>query len=382
MSATATLLAGIPIENPAFFHRVRFAVGDPAAWLAFDVNGQKRTEFIVRDIEKDRAIKQVKADRVSCPADYEPTGGLSGDRATATAQAVAECARRAGVTNVITDRTLPYIFAWHIQQAGIAVEYSPELGVLDRRVKDEQELAWLAEAQQATEAAMLMACQTVARATASSDGTLMHDGAVLTSERLRKMISTYLLDLGYATPNDSIVASTPHSADCHERGSGPLFTGHSVIVDIFPRSLKTSYWGDCTRSVVHGDPSDEMKKMHAAVVDAKAQATLAAKAGVAADEVHGATKSTLAKHGYPFARGQISDTPVLPHGTGHGIGLECHEPILLDDKGGQLLLGEVFTIEPGLYSRSFGGVRVEDMLVITEGVPRNLNKLPEGLSWK
>ena len=382
MSATATLLAGIPIENPAFFHRVRFAVGDPAAWLAFDVNGQKRTEFIVRDIEKDRAIKQVKADRVSCPADYEPAGGLSGDRATATAQAVAECARRAGVTNVITDRTLPYIFAWHIQQAGIAVEYSPELGVLDRRVKDEQELAWLAEAQQATEAAMLMACQTVARATASSDGTLMHDGAVLTSERLRKMISTYLLDLGYATPNDSIVASTPHSADCHERGSGPLFTGHSVIVDIFPRSLKTSYWGDCTRSVVHGDPSDEMKKMHAAVVDAKAQATLAAKAGVAADEVHGATKSTLAKHGYPFARGQISDTPVLPHGTGHGIGLECHEPILLDDKGGQLLLGEVFTIEPGLYSRSFGGVRVEDMVVITEGVPRNLNKLPEGLSWK
>ena len=168
MSATATLLAGIPIENPSFFHRVRFAVGDPAAWLAFDVNGQKRTEFIVRDIEKDRAIKQVKADRVSCPADYEPAGGLSGDRATATAQAVAECARRAGVTNVITDRTLPYIFAWHIQQAGIAVEYSPELGVLDRRVKDEQELAWLAEAQQATEAAMLMACQTVARATASS----------------------------------------------------------------------------------------------------------------------------------------------------------------------------------------------------------------------
>ena len=382
MSATATLLAGIPIENPSFFHRVRFAVGDPAAWLAFDVNGQKRTEFIVRDIEKDRAIKQVKADRVSCPADYEPAGGLSGDRATATAQAVAECARRAGVTKVITDRTLPYIFAWHIQQAGIAVEYSPELGVLDRRVKDEQELAWLAEAQQATEAAMLMACQTVARATASSDGTLMHDGAVLTSERLRKMISTYLLDLGYATPNDSIVASTPHSADCHERGSGPLFTGHSVIVDIFPRSLKTSYWGDCTRSVVHGDPSDEMKKMHAAVVDAKAQATRAAKAGVAADEVHGATKSTLAKHGYPFARGQISDTPVLPHGTGHGIGLECHEPILLDDKGGQLLLGEVFTIEPGLYSRSFGGVRVEDMVVITEGVPRNLNKLPEGLSWK
>ncbi len=382
MSATATLLAGIPSENPAFYHRVRFAVGDPAAWLAIEDNGQTRTEFIVRDIEKDRAMKKVKVDRVSCPIDYEPAGGLSGDRATATAQSVAECARRAGVSRVITDRTLPFIFAWHLQQAGIAVEYSPELGVLDRRVKDEQELQWLAAAQQATEAAMLMACQTVARATAHSDGSLMHGGEVLTSERLRKMISVYLLDLGYATPNDSIVASTPQSADCHERGSGPLYTGQSVIVDIFPRSLTTSYWGDCTRSVVHGDPSDEMRKMHAAVVDAKAQAMLAAKAGNSADDVHNATKSTLAKHGYPFARGEISDLPVMPHGTGHGIGLECHEPILLDDKGGQLLLGEVFTIEPGLYSRNFGGVRVEDMVVVTDGAPRNLNKLPEGLDWR
>ncbi len=206
----------------------------------------------------------MKVDRVSCPADYQPSGGLSGDRATATAQAVAECARRAGVTLVTTDRTLPFIFAWHLQQAGIAVDYSADLGVLDRRVKDEQELEWLAAAQQATEAAMLMACQTVARATANRDGSLMHDGAALTSERLRKMISVYLLDLGYGTPHDSIVASTPHSADCHERGSGPLYTGQSVIVDIFPRSLATSYWGDCTRSVVHGDVSDEMKKMHAA----------------------------------------------------------------------------------------------------------------------
>ncbi len=169
----------------------------PAAWLAFDIDGSKRTEFIVRDIEKDRAIKKVKADKVSCPADYEPAGGLSGDRATATAQAVAECARRAGVQRVITDRTLPFIFAWHLQQAGIAVDYSAELGVIDRRVKDQQELEWLAEAQQATESAMLMACETVARATANRDGLLLHDGAELTSERLRKMISAHLLELGY-----------------------------------------------------------------------------------------------------------------------------------------------------------------------------------------
>ncbi len=232
---SATLLAGIPSENPAFFHRVRFAVGDPAAWIAFEEDGLERTEFIVRDIEKDRAIKQVNVDRVSCPADYAPAEGLSGDRATATAQAVAECARRAGVQSVTTDRTLPFIFAWHLQQAGLAVVYSADLGVLDRRVKDAQELDWLQAAQTATEAAMLMACQTVARATAKQDGTLEYQAAILTSERLRKMISVFLLDLGYSTPHDSIVASLPQSADCHERGSGPLRTGESVIIDIFPQ---------------------------------------------------------------------------------------------------------------------------------------------------
>lgn len=381
MSLTAVLLAGIPSDNPALFHRVRFAVGDPAAWIAFDGGQQRRTQFIVRDIEMDRARRQVPVDAVACPADFAPASGLSGDRATATAQAVAECLKHANVQRVITDRTLPYIFAWHVQQAGITLDYSSELGVRERRVKDEQELAWLAEAQQVTEATMLMACQTVARATPNRDGQLHHAGEVLTSERLRKMISAYLLEHDYSNPHDSIVASLPHSADCHERGSGPLRTGEAVIIDIFPRSNTTHYWGDCTRTVVHGEVSDALRAMHTAVQAAKQAAMQATRTGVSADSVHSATKQTLASHGYEFQRGAISDTPVMPHGTGHGIGLEVHEPILLDDNGGTLLAGEVLTIEPGLYSRQWGGVRIEDMVVVTDGAPRNLNTLPEGLNW-
>lgn len=380
MSRTATLLAGVPLENPALFHRVRFGVGDPAAWLSFS-GTPDRTEFIVRDIEMDRARKKVRVDSVSCPADYAPERGLSGDRATATAQAVAECLRRAEVQRVITDRTLPFIFAWHVQQAGIAVEYSAELGVLDRRTKDEQEMEWLAAAQKVTEDAMLMACETIARAEADASGALQHTGQPLTSERMQKMISSYLQERDYSNRHGSIVATKPHSADCHERGSGPLRTGEAVIVDIFPQSKATHYHGDCTRTVVHGDIQDEMRNMHAAVVAAKAAATAATRAGASADDVHGATKATLKQHGYRFARGEISDTPVLPHGTGHGIGLEVHEPILLDDNGGDLLAGEVLTIEPGLYSRVHGGVRVEDMVVVTDDQARNLNRLPEGLSW-
>ena len=382
----AKLLAGIPAENSALFHRVRFTVGDPAAWIEFSggAAGSKASDtlFIVRDIEADRARSAVKVARVAAPAEFTPEGGLSGDRATATAQAVAECLKRQHVELVTTDRTLPYIFVWHIQQAGIALEYSPEMGVIERRIKDAQEIEWLQKAQAVTEDAIIMACQTIARASANRDGTLQHAGAPLTSERMRQMISVYLLERGFSNHHDSIVASLPQSADCHDRGAGPIITGQGVIIDIFPQDQATRYWGDCTRTVVHGQPTEAMVKMHAAVVDAKRAAVAALLPGATADSVHAATKATLAQHGYRFARGEISDEAVMPHGTGHGVGLEVHEPILLDDNGGTLLEGEVFTVEPGLYGRKDGGVRVEDMLVVQAGQAKNLNRLPEGLSWK
>jgi Xaa-Pro aminopeptidase len=382
-TSSATVLAGIPSENCSLYHRVRFAAGDPAAWLVFHLPGQSHTEFIVRDIEAERARRKVPADKVSCPADYTPEGGLSSDRATATAQSVAECLRRHNVDLVKTDRTLPYIFAWHIQQAGIAIEYDPDLGVLDRRAKDEYELDCLASAQAVTEEAMLMACQSIARAQAQSDGSLWSDNLRLTCERVQAMIMQFLQERNFQCPHGMIVATTPDSADCHEKGSGPIRTGEAVIIDIYPMSNRTRYFGDCTRTVVHGQPNEMMQRMHAAVLAAKQAATDLAVAGQTGDAVHAAARSQIESHGFRFARGVIDDEPVMPHGTGHGIGLEVHEPILLDEGGEKLLAGEVLTIEPGLYSRRWGGVRVEDMVAIRHQAPaKNFNSLPTGLDWR
>jgi len=90
----------------------------------------------------------------------------------------------------------------------------------------------------------------------------------------------------------------------------------------------------------------------------------------------------LTSAGYRISRGTITDEASIQHGTGHGIGLEVHEPILLDHGGGKLLRGEVFTVEPGLYGRRDGGIRVEDMLVVRDGDAENFNTLYEGLTWK
>ena len=332
----------------------------------------------------ERARACARVDRVACPADYTPAGGLSGDRETANAQAAAECLRRAGVTRVVGDRTLPLIFAEFARRAGITVECDPDQWVQERRQKTPEEIQHLRESQQVTEQAVQMACRLIASATARQDGVLMHEGMPLTSERVRSAVDHWLLDRDFANPM-TIIAGGPAAADCHYLGSGELRTGEPVIVDIFPRSRRTRYFGDCTRTVVHGEISDEIKRMHAAVRAAKLAAEKTIIAGVTGEAVHLATVRAIQEAGY--ANGLPGEeTPLsycaLTHGTGHGVGLDVHEPPLLDLKGPCLLAGEVLTVEPGLYRRDLGGLRIEDMVVVTEQGCENLNTLTDEISWK
>ena len=379
--AHATVMAGIPATNLSLYRAIRFKVGDPAALLTLPIaGGGSERLLIIRDIEMERAKRHARADRVHCPADFEPAGGLSGDRETATAQSVAQCLLSRGIKTVRADRSLPLIFAHFIQKAGIALECDTEMGVLERRSKDAQELDWLREAQRATEGAMKLACETVARAKAAADGTLMHDGAPLSAERLRAIIDIHLLTNGYENP-ESIVACGAQGADCHDHGHGVLRTGEPVIVDIFPRNRKTLYNGDMTRTVVHGAISPEVARMHAAVVAAKREAIAAVRPGVTGQSVHEATLAGLAKHGYSAGQPAQQGVAVISHGTGHGVGLDVHEPPLLAMKGPQLVVGDVLTVEPGLYALGIGGIRVEDMVAVTASGCENFNTLQESLSW-
>lgn len=387
--ARPTIMAGIPASNLSLYRRLRFLVGDPTALI--EVPGRGAT-FILRDIEMDRARRHARADLFASPKDFAPAGGLSGDRETATAQAAAECLRRAGVREVWTDRTLPMIFAHFIAQAGIALHCDTEMGVLERRAKDDEEVAHLREAQRITEECMEMACRLVASASADRNGILLNrdrEGAgtvPLTSEFVMQEIDVWLLRRGYAN-DTSIVAGGPMGADCHDRGHGPLYTEQPIIIDIFPRNKKTLYNGDCTRVVVHGPPGNipkEVVSMHAAVVNAKRAAIAATRAGATGEAVHAATTAAITAAGYEMGLPKPGDPPTrcaMVHGTGHGVGLSVHEPPLLDKGGPALIAGDCVTIEPGLYCPAIGGIRIEDMVIVRERGCDNLNTLHEGLTW-
>jgi Xaa-Pro aminopeptidase len=384
---TAHVMAGIPAVNNSFYRRIRFSVGDPAALIELPPDsgrGEGQAILILRDIEIQRARQHARVDHVHCPADFAPADGLSGDRETATAQALAECLRRHKVRQVIADRTLPLLFAHQLEQVHLTVVCDPEWGVLERRQKDEQEIVLLQEAQRVTEQAVAMACETVARATAGRDGVLQLDGQPLTAERLRALVDVWLLQRGYQNPT-SIIAGGPTGADCHDHGSGQLRTEQPIIIDVFPRNRETRYHGDCTRTVVHGQIPDEVARMHQTVVSAKQAAMAVCRAGVTGEHVHEMTMGAITSRGYQMGL-PAEDSPLdycaMTHGTGHGVGLDVHEPPLLDRGGPELVVGDCLTIEPGLYCRSIGGVRVEDMVIVRSQACRNLNSIPEGLDWR
>ncbi|MDA0347925.1 MAG: M24 family metallopeptidase [Verrucomicrobia bacterium] len=379
---TAMIMAGPPEEHASLFRRIQFSVHDPVVLIELEEDAKRI--LILRDIEMERAKARARVNDVHCPADFTPVEGLSGDRQTATAQAAAECLRRNGVTVVRGDRMLPLVYVEMIRRAGIEIEYDPDLGVLDRRQKTDEEVAFLREAQGVTEEAVELVCRMIARADADADGVLINNGQRLSSEYLRLVVDRFLMEKGYHG-RPAIIAGGPPAADCHNLGWGDIKTSTPVIVDIFPSNLSTRYCGDCTRTVVHGDVPDEVLLMHAAVAEAKRNAIAATKAGVTGQSVHQVTLGTLAAHGYSSGLPAEDDPDTycaMTCGTGHGIGLEVHEPPLLDFKGPELLVGDALTIEPGLYCKAIGAIRLEDMVVVREEGCENLNTLPEGLDWK
>jgi Xaa-Pro aminopeptidase len=377
----ATVLAGIPQTNLSLYHKIRFSVGDPTVFI--QLPSAKRI-LILRDIEIARAKQTAHADEFFCNTDFAPPNGLSGDRETATAQALVECLKLNNITSVTSDRTLPLIYAHMIEQAGITLTCDLDLGVMERRSKDESELVHLRNAQSITEEIMRYACELIFNTTADKSGQLIHEGSPLTSEHMISLIDIAFLKHGATTPHGSIVAGGPIGSDCHHRGTGILHTQQPIIIDIFPHIRSTGYNGDCTRTICHGDIPDQLAKMHKAVFEAKAAAQDATKSGATGEDVHNAAISVIMNSGYSIGVAHDSDPDThttMAHGTGHGIGLDVHEPPLLDINGPELVVGDVITIEPGLYCKAIGGLRIEDMVAVTETGYENFNTLPTDLHW-
>jgi Xaa-Pro aminopeptidase len=272
-------------------------------------------------------------------------------------------------------------YADELRARGFRVEPDGKLFAGLRRVKTEEEVSHIEEAQRAVEEACAHAVEILEEAEVSDDGTLFWHGEPLTSEILRSEIDVELLRRGCTSDEGTIAAGGAQAADPHERGSGPLRAGETIILDIFPRDGESRYYADMTRTFVKGEPNEGLQEMYDAVLEAQETALSMIRAGVNGRDVHEKVSDILHDRGYKT--GKHDQRPGEPltegffHGTGHGVGLEVHEAPRVSTADEELKVGDVVTVEPGLYEPGVGGVRIEDLVVVTEDGCRNLTRFPK-----
>ncbi|MBN1195632.1 MAG: aminopeptidase P family protein [Methanomicrobiaceae archaeon] len=240
-----------------------------------------------------------------------------------------------------------------------------------RAVKRPDEIEAIRTAQRAAEQAMAHAVARIRDAGVLGGMLVEKDGTALTSATIRQEMHILLLRQG-CRGVDTIISCGEETAMPHRLGEGPLAEGEPVVIDIFPRDERTGYYADMTRTVVKGEPSPEIREMYDAVREAQALSIGKIRAGVTGKDVHQAVVDFFSDRGYESgAKGFV-------HSLGHGVGLDIHELPALGPSGGELKPGNVVTVEPGLYFPGIGGVRLEDMGVVTaEGFDRFTRFLKE-----
>ncbi len=377
LSATDTdgYLIDAAQEDANQFYLSGFTGPDPFLTLYADGD----TSMLVSGLEYGRARTEADVDRVERHADYGYEYGGRDERYDMYAAFI----RDKGVESVSMPPRGPVGTADALRERGIDVHVDEADRLTDvRAIKTDEEVAAIREAQRANEAAMRAAEGLLARATIADgsdedvpEGTLVHEGEPLSSERLKSAIEITLLEHGCAL-DETIVAGGRQAADPHDRGSGPLRAGEAIIIDIFPRSKATRYNADMTRTFCVGEPSEELRERYAVTEDALEAALAAIEPGVTGEDVHAAACAVYEDAGYPTFRTDPKTEVGFIHSTGHGIGLDVHELPRLASGGGTLEPGHVVTVEPGLYDPDVGGVRIEDLVVVTDDGYENLTEYP------
>jgi Xaa-Pro aminopeptidase len=244
----------------------------------------------------------------------------------------------------------------------------------ERAIKSPDEVQHVLDTMRATEEAIGHAVEVI-RVAEIHQGRLYYEGQVLTSEFIKKLINVKLME-NDCIAQHTIVACGDDACDPHNEGSGPFQAHQPIVMDVFPKSSKTGYYADITRTVVRGKPSDELLRVYDTVLQGQELGLHMVKAGASGKAIHSAIQDLFAHAGYHT--GVINErVQGFFHGTGHGVGLEIHEPPRISRIDDTLQPGHVVTVEPGLYYLGIGGVRIEDTVVVTSDGYENLTSFPK-----
>ena len=361
---TDVLIIADSIRSPDLRHAVPVAIGDPFLYAERD----GRASVVVASFERERVealamgldVRTVE----DAGVDELLTRGLS--REEVGRELWLNACRLLGIERAVVPRTFPLGDADHLRANGIELTVDQDFFDARRRRKNPAELAGIRRAQRAAEAGMAAGLDLLRRAVPANGG-LAVDGAPLTCELLKLHVERAFGEHG-ATAEEFIVSHGAQTAVGHDTGSGAIGRDDVVLFDLFPRDRESGCYADMTRTFALGEPSGEIREYHRLSREALALATAAVRPGVDGREIHRLVCDFFHAHGFPTqlhkADGEVLEDGMY-HATGHGVGLDVHEEPGLGRIGGVFVAGDVIALEPALYRHGYGGVRLEDLVLVT-----------------
>jgi Xaa-Pro aminopeptidase len=298
-----------------------------------------------------------------------------------TAQLALRAAGSLGLKRATVPENFPVWLADRLRADGVELAVDQDLFDERRRAKTEAQLAGMKRAQRAAEAAM-DACRELLRRSEIRGDELLLDGEQLTVERVKADMNVVFASHD-TTADEYIVAPGAQGAAGHDMGSGPIRPSTPLVVDIFPRDNGSGVYTDMTRTFVVGDVPGDVREWHRLVKEALDRAIEVTRPGVEGRAVFDVVCDIFEAAGEPTQRTKKPGETLgdgFFHGLGHGVGLEVHEAPgmgILSNKA--LVAGDVVTVEPGLYRAGYGGVRLEDIVRVTENGAEVITDYPYDL---
>jgi Xaa-Pro aminopeptidase len=350
------------------FYKTGFKVPDPV--IFFEIRNKKY--LVLNDLEFQRGSSQAKVDKV---ISLREISNLA--KSHNVIDIIKELVKLYNIDEVKVPYTFPSYLFDQLRKSKIKIEASSAvIFYKSRLIKSSSEVKSIKKTMMRTESVLEKIISKI-KYSKSKNNLLYSDGKLLTSEVLRGYCHIELASLGLECP-DCIISSGGHSALPHHEGSGPISESSPIILDIFPKDIESGYYGDITRTVVKGKPSPILKKMFSVVLFGQRMGIKLVKSRKKSSTIHSSIKDFFNKSGFPTDFTKNNPDGFI-HSTGHGLGLDVHEPPRVSTGSDILKANQVITIEPGLYYTKIGGIRIEDTVLVTEKGCKNLTMFPKVL---
>ena len=364
----AILMIADTERDSNMLYATRFFAPDP--FIFFSLRGRKYV--VMSDLEIDRAKKQSSADVILPLSRYVEKLAQSKSKYGGYGAIVDLIFKEKKIRKILVPANFPLQYADQLRDMKYKVRVKPDPFYDERVMKSPDEIKKITASLRVAEEGVRTA-EAVLRESRIRKGYLWLGGEKLTSERLREHINAVLIAKG-CVPSHTIVAGGENAVDPHNEGYGPLQAHKPIICDIFPRSDKTGYWGDLTRTFVRGKATEQVKKAYHLIWEGQNLAFRRLKDGADGQKIHAAITDMFTENGFPTGKKNGRMTGYF-HGTGHGVGLDIHESPSISTRAHTLRAGHVVTVEPGLYYPGMGGIRLEDIVLVTKTGVRNLTKV-------